>query len=260
MDLLTLIATCAPMVAPATMKAVVLEESRGHPYAIHDGSTHRALFPDTKAEAIATARRLIEGGSRIDAGLAQINSQNWKWLGLTPETVFDPCTNLRAGERVILAAYTSAPNTVDAAISRYNTGDATRGVGNGYVGRVKGWMPKPQPNRDYEAEGAAGQRRRGPGNRARQSRRQPGRRGRPSRRAPGPSRGPGAGAQEGRGLELRARGRRVRGRGLVRMFPPTPTGGQGSQHRLGADPPPKTPGQKAHFLNPSRPIQKEKHP
>lgn len=154
MDLLTLIATCAPMVAPTTMKAVVLEESRGHPYAIHDGNTHRALFPDTKAEAIATARRLIEGGSRIDAGLAQINSQNWKWLGLTPETVFDPCTNLRAGERVILAAYTSDPSTVDAAISRYNTGDATRGVTNGYVGRVKGWMPRPQPNRDYEAQGA----------------------------------------------------------------------------------------------------------
>jgi type IV secretion system protein VirB1 len=150
MDLLTLIATCAPMVAPATMKAVVLEESRGHPYAIHDGNTHRALFPDTQAEAIATARRLIEGGSRIDAGLAQINSQNWSRLGLTPETVFDPCTNLRAGEQIILAAYTSAPHTVDAAVSRYNTGDATRGVGNGYVGRVKGWMPKPQPNRDYE--------------------------------------------------------------------------------------------------------------
>ena len=155
MDLLTLIATCAPMGAPATMKAVVLEESRGHPYAIHDGSTHRALFPDTKAEAIAAARRLIEGGSRIDAGLAQINSQNWKWLGLTPETVFDPCPNLRAGERVILAAYTSDPNTVDAAISRYNTGDATRGVSNGYVGRVRGWMPKPQPDRDYEAAGTS---------------------------------------------------------------------------------------------------------
>ena len=153
MDLLTLIATCAPMVAPTTMKAVVLEESRGHPYAIHDGRTHRALFPDTRAEAIATARRLIEDGSRIDAGLAQINSQNWKWLGLTPETVFDPCTNLRAGERVILAGYTSNPITVDAAISRYNTGDATRGVSNGYVDRVKGWMPKPPPNRDYEAQG-----------------------------------------------------------------------------------------------------------
>ena len=153
MDLLTLIATCAPMVAPTTMKALVLEESRGHPYAIHDGKTHRALFPGTKAEAIAAARGLIDGGSRIDAGLAQINSANWQSLGLTPETVFDPCTNLRAGERVILDGYISAPYTVDAAISRYNTGDSTRGVSNGYVGRVKDWMPKPPPSRDYQAQG-----------------------------------------------------------------------------------------------------------
>jgi type IV secretion system protein VirB1 len=149
MDLLTLIATCAPMVAPTTMKAIVLEESRGHPYAIHDGRAHRAIFPATREEAIATARRLLAEGVRIDAGLAQINSQNWGWLGLTPESVFDPCTNLRAGERVILDGYTTTPFTVDAAISRYNTGDDTRGIHNGYVGRVKDWMPKPQPSREY---------------------------------------------------------------------------------------------------------------
>ena len=158
MDLITLIATCAPMVAPTTMKAIVLEESRGHPYAIHDGKTHRAIFPKTRAEAAATARRLIAGGSRIDAGLAQINSANWDWLGLDAESVFDPCISLRAGERVLLGAYTKAPFTLDAAISRYNTGHASRGVGNGYVGRVKAWMPKPQPDRDYairrEGEGA----------------------------------------------------------------------------------------------------------
>jgi len=158
MDLITLIATCAPMVAPTTMKAIVLEESRGHPYAIHDGKTHRALFPKTRAEAVATARRLIARGSRIDAGLAQINSANWDWLGLDAESVFDPCISLRAGERVLLGAYTQAPFTLDAAISRYNTGHASRGVGNGYVGRVKAWMPKPQPEREYaigrEGEGA----------------------------------------------------------------------------------------------------------
>jgi type IV secretion system protein VirB1 len=158
MDLITLIATCAPMVAPTAMKAIVLEESRGHPYAIHDGKTHRAIFPKTRAEAVATARRLIAGGSRIDAGLAQINSENWGWLGLDAESVFDPCTNLNAGERVLLGAYTKTPFTMDAAISRYNTGHAVRGIGNGYVGRVKAWMPKPQPDRQYairrEGEGA----------------------------------------------------------------------------------------------------------
>jgi len=152
MDLITLIATCAPMVAPITMKAIVLEESRGHPYAIHDGKTQRAIFPKTREEAIATARRLVAAGHRIDAGLAQINSENWSWLGLSPETVFDPCTNLAAGERVLIDAYARAPFSVDAAISRYNSGDAERGVRNGYVSRVKAWMPKPQPDRQYEVE------------------------------------------------------------------------------------------------------------
>lgn len=152
MDLITLIATCAPMVAPITMKAIVLEESRGHPYAIHDGKTHRAIFPKTRKEAISTARRLVAAGHRIDAGLAQINSENWSWLGLSPETVFDPCTNLAAGERVLIDAYARAPFSVDAAISRYNSGDAERGVRNGYVSRVKAWMPKPQPDRHYEVE------------------------------------------------------------------------------------------------------------
>jgi hypothetical protein len=65
---------------------------------------------------------------------------------------------LSSGERVLLGAYTKAPFTMDAAISRYNTGHASRGVGNGYVGRVKAWMPKPQPEREYaigrEGEGA----------------------------------------------------------------------------------------------------------
>ncbi|MEA3641959.1 MAG: lytic transglycosylase domain-containing protein [Lamprobacter sp.] len=152
MDLITLIATCAPMGAPTMMKAIVLEESRGHPYAIHDGKTHRAIFPATRDEATATVRRLIAAGHRIDAGLAQINSENWSWLGLTPETVFDPCTNLAAGERVLIDAYARAPFTVDAAISRYNSGDAERGIRNGYVSRVKAWIAKPQPERRYQIE------------------------------------------------------------------------------------------------------------
>ncbi|NCA90076.1 MAG: transglycosylase [Gammaproteobacteria bacterium] len=152
MDLITLIATCAPMVAPITMKAIVLEESRGHPYAIHDSKRRRALFPKTREQAIATARELLAAGHLIDAGLAQINSENWEWLGLSPETVFDPCINLAAGERVLVDAYARAPFTVDAAISRYNSGDAEHGIRNGYVSRVKAWMPKPPPDRRYEVE------------------------------------------------------------------------------------------------------------
>ena len=155
MDLLTLIAACAPLVAPTTMKAIVLEESRGHPYAIHDGATGKPIFPETKEQAVTIARQLIAGGSRLDAGLAQINSENWSWLGLDVERVFDPCSNLAAGEQVLLSAYTSGPHTVDAALSRYNTGHATRGIQNGYVGRVKSRLNGPQPERGYRLDGVS---------------------------------------------------------------------------------------------------------
>lgn len=153
MDLLTLIATCAPMVAPTTMKAIVLAESRGHPYAIYDGATDRSFFPETNEEAVITARQLVARGDRIDAGLAQINSDNWSRLGLDVERVFDPCRNLAAGERILLSGYNADPHTVDAALSRYNTGHETRGIRNGYVGRVKDQMHVPQPRRSYEVAG-----------------------------------------------------------------------------------------------------------
>jgi len=145
MDLLTLIAQCAPMVAPATLAALIQVESAANPFAIHDGATGRSLFPQTREEAIATARRLLAEGHRIDAGLAQISSDNWAGLDLSVETVFDPCTNLHAGERLLLDAYRRGPHTVDAALSRYNTGHATRGVRNGYAGKIRAQMAEPPP-------------------------------------------------------------------------------------------------------------------
>jgi hypothetical protein len=46
MDPITLIATCAPMVAPATMQAIVAGDNRGDPSAIQDGKP--PLFPATR--------------------------------------------------------------------------------------------------------------------------------------------------------------------------------------------------------------------
>jgi len=59
-----------------------------------------------------------------DYGLLQINSANFGWLGLTPESAMDPCKSMRAGAEVLRS------------ISAYNTGSTTRGFGNGYVGAV----------------------------------------------------------------------------------------------------------------------------
>lgn len=54
----------------------------------------------------------------IDVGLAQVNSSNFGWLGLTMQTAMDPCRNLAAGARVLLVRYNgNPPDTVKAAYS-----------------------------------------------------------------------------------------------------------------------------------------------
>ena len=67
-----------------------------------------------------------------------------RWLGLTWDTVFDPCTNVQALGRVLTTNYNSAiagrdPQTaLRVALSMYNTGSQTRGFRNGYVAKVVG--------------------------------------------------------------------------------------------------------------------------
>ena len=46
----------------------------------------------------------------VDVGLAQVNSANFAWLGLTLQTALDPCRNLAAGARVLLAKYNGNPS------------------------------------------------------------------------------------------------------------------------------------------------------
>jgi len=116
--------TCAPDVAVETLTAIARTESGLDPLAIHDNSTGRSYRPQDQAEAVRVAAPLLAAGHSIDAGLMGINVGNWRWLGLTAETVFDPCENIRAGATVLTA------------FSRYNTGSPTRGFRNGYVQRV----------------------------------------------------------------------------------------------------------------------------
>ena len=100
--------------------------------------------PRQATEAARVARTLLSGGANLDLGLAQINSDNLDWLGLTVEDTFDPCLNLRAAATVLRAGYRPAGESAShrqsalrIALSRYNTGDARRGFRNGYVARVE---------------------------------------------------------------------------------------------------------------------------
>ncbi|NSX34431.1 lytic transglycosylase domain-containing protein [Brevundimonas vesicularis] len=136
---------CAPQVAPETMAAVAHTESRFNPYAIGvNRSAGLTRQPRNREEAIAAARVLLAQGKNIDLGLAQINSNNMAWLGLSVEDAFDPCKSLAAGARVLTSNYRSVVQSASSqqhalrlALSMYNTGSRSRGFGNGYVRKVE---------------------------------------------------------------------------------------------------------------------------
>ncbi len=142
--ILALASQCAPTVAPQTVLAIIQTESSGEQFALNVNGGKQPARQTNAADAAATARRYVAAGYSVDLGLGQINSRNMRWLGLTWETVFDPCTNLAALARVLTTNYNSVkagrdPQTaLRVALSMYNTGSQTRGFGNGYVAKVVG--------------------------------------------------------------------------------------------------------------------------
>ena len=139
-----LVSQCAPTVAPETVLAIIHTESRCDPLAVNVNGTRQPARQKTAIDAAATARRYVVAGYSVDLGISQIDSRNMHGLGLTWETVFDPCTNVAALARVLTTNYNSVkagrdPQTaLRVALSMYNTGSQTRGFRNGYVARVIG--------------------------------------------------------------------------------------------------------------------------
>lgn len=144
--ILALIQTCAPMVHPTTMSAVVTVESSGNPYAIGVVGGRLARQPRNLPEALATVQMLQANGWNYSVGHAQINRANFHKYGLSPETAFDPCTNLRVGGQILQSCYaaslSSAPgqsNTqyhLTRALSCYYSGRLDSRVGWRYASNV----------------------------------------------------------------------------------------------------------------------------
>jgi type IV secretion system protein VirB1 len=142
--LLALASQCAPTVAPETVLAIIQTESGGEPFALNVNGGRQPARQANAADSATTARRYVAAGYSVDLGLSQINSRNMRWLGLTWDNVFDPCTNVAALGRVLTTNYNSVkagrdPQTaLRVALSMYNTGSQTRGFRNGYVAKVVG--------------------------------------------------------------------------------------------------------------------------
>jgi type IV secretion system protein VirB1 len=139
--LAALIRHCAPAVAPSTMAAIVQVESGGNPLAIDDNTTRRSYYPHDRATAERLARRLLDAGHLLDLGIAQIDSMNFAGVGVNAHTIFDPCTNLSVGARILSGDYAIAARrygdgqvALRHAIGMYNTGRLNAGAR--YIARV----------------------------------------------------------------------------------------------------------------------------
>jgi len=148
---------CLPMAPLSTLNAIVRVESGGNANAMDidfpksllkqwrlpDGTLHLKRQPATPEEALAWLRYFEQHAISVDLGLMQVSTAEAERRGLAPETLLDPCNNLRAGWKILEEAYQTEVRTygpgqtaLQHALSRYNTGDTERGFDNGYVQRV----------------------------------------------------------------------------------------------------------------------------
>lgn len=134
MDIPELAEQCAIGVNPATILAIVSVESSFNPNAIGVVGGYLQRQPKSRAEAIATAQNLASRDWNYSVGLAQINKSNFERFGLTNESAFDPCTNLRVGAQILTECFvrheesvTDPQSALRDAFSCYYSGNYQRG-------------------------------------------------------------------------------------------------------------------------------------
>ncbi len=136
-----LAAKCAPQVAYDTLRALVRTESSFNPLAIAvvGGKVRQ---PSSLPEALTTVMKLQRGRESYSLGLGQINSTNFRALGLEPAELFDPCVNLSAAAKILTECYERTQESrvqgerLTDALSCYYSGNERTGYEHGYVQRV----------------------------------------------------------------------------------------------------------------------------
>lgn len=132
--------TCSPGIHRDTISALVHVESGYNPYAIGVVGGRLSRQPRNIEEALTVVNQLEGNGFNYSLGLSQINKYNLPKLGLDIRKVFDPCTNLRAGQAILSECHSRAKaggmdgqEAVKAAVSCYYSGNFTTGLKDGYV-------------------------------------------------------------------------------------------------------------------------------
>jgi type IV secretion system protein VirB1 len=140
---------CVPPSVAPVMVGIAQHESGLRDTAIHDNTTGRSYFPATSEEAITLSSTLMASGHSLDLGIAQINTANFGWLGLTITTAFDACRSFKAGSAVLFAKYNGSPP--DAVRKAYAVDVSAQIAG---VDRVNAAFPIPAPTQSATQEEA----------------------------------------------------------------------------------------------------------
>jgi type IV secretion system protein VirB1 len=156
-DIAALGRKCVPEAPLSTLNAIVRVESGSNLSAMQidfpkmllkrwhlpAGTVALKRQPANAQEALAWLRYFEQHAISVDIGLMQVSTAEAHKRRLDPESLLDPCTNLRAGwqtledaYRIEVATYGPGQTALQHALSRYNTGSTARGFDNGYVQRV----------------------------------------------------------------------------------------------------------------------------
>src|ERR1700755_1925362 len=156
-DIIRLQATCLPTAPLSTLRAVIQVESHGNPNAMQidfpkgllkrwrlpEGTLRLKRQPTNEREALDWLAYFQSYDIFVDLGLMQVSTAEAKRRGISPESLLEPCTNLRVGWQILEDAYQIEKKTYGAgqealqhAISRYTTEDPRQGITNGYLARV----------------------------------------------------------------------------------------------------------------------------
>ena len=156
-DVARLQSSCLPTAPLSTLRAVVQVESGGNPNAMQidfpngllkrwrlaEGTLRLKRQPTNQREALVWLAYFESYDISVDLGLMQVSTAEAKRRGISPETLLEPCANLRVGWQILEDAYRIEKSTygpgqeaLQHAISRYNTGDTQQGIANGYLGRI----------------------------------------------------------------------------------------------------------------------------
>jgi type IV secretion system protein VirB1 len=162
-EFLSLAGRCAPGAPADTLLAIANTESALYSNAISinrpaaaarragysDGQLVLAKQPKDRNEAMYWLHWFESHRYTVSVGLMQVNSEIAASFHLKPEQLLEPCTNLHVGGAILISAYTDMAHLVgegfsalDAALSLYNTGNATAGFHNGYVATIYAHAPR----------------------------------------------------------------------------------------------------------------------